>query len=303
MKIENPTPSSIKTIIHHLNNEFIYSKNKNIGLEFRFKELFSKKNFHNLYLIMEGNDVASFVAVNPLLIDINSQFINAFAVGCVYTQQQFRGKRISSFLLKKVIDKYLNEGYEIGLLWTTIPEYYQKIGWVLYDNGLFVSCSKLKKSIHVHRKFRIVEDFDYGRLDSFRITKLKNRVIRSNNVINSYKVNPSPSENRLFLIQEDNNEQLSGYIIFGLKNKNVYIYEIISENLVKRNNLILSIVSLYYDYNIYFNIHRYDKIIKKLHDIFETVEVKEQHLQMYYCSQPSIISKINGMYIPFIDRI
>jgi predicted acetyltransferase len=303
----NPRSYSIHGILCHINDEFILKKGKTLGLEHRYPGLFSGKNLHNLYVLKVGNRLASFVAVKPMHLRCRGTITNVFLIGCVYTDPMLRARGFATALLREVANRYTTRNYSAGILWTTMPQFYKKLGWVCYDNGVFLKCCEpvLGKSASRTGRFEILDNCDFEAFNNLRTELLRDRhfVVRDNSLVKSYDVVPSPAEYRRILVHYDSSDKMKGYLIFGVKDSDLYVYEIISNQTGYSLRFINELTWAYPESEIFLNLPKEDTITRRLGEVFKRVATSDQRLGMYYCFDEKVIRKIKKTYIPLIDRI
>lgn len=306
--IRKPTPLEIETLIPLLNEEFVYSKQRKLPIEKRFPELFSENNFENLYGLYSEGDLASFVAVKPVNIYHHGKIYKAFFVGAVFTDYRFRGKGYSSQLMEYVQNQYASAGADFGVLWTGINGFYEKLGWITADTGVFVTCRTLTKTLSpvFHGAVRFMQDSDISSVDAFRKSQRNSYVIRAGEGrYIGYRTVYSPGESLLRLV-EFRNDKVCGYLLGSLNEGSCIIYEVVAVN--DEVDVVSDLLSFIHDnygrdIRVRINHAESDLLARNIYSYYQKVDIIKTEIQMYYPCNNARISAANELYISFADRI
>lgn len=105
-----------------IDDEFVYSKGRTISLKDRYR--LGPKDLH---FIVADDKVVSVAAVKPYT------FMGELGIriGFVYTRPDYRNQGYASRLLREI-----TENCKWAVLWTNIPKFYERLGWVAWDNSL-----------------------------------------------------------------------------------------------------------------------------------------------------------------------
>ena len=300
MKIVNPDKHTISSILKELNQEFIFSRNRSLTLEQRFPDLFSEKNFNNLFYLEEENQAASFLAVKPIKIESDSQVFNFFLIGDVSTHPRMRGKNMASALLNYVTDHYLKKGYDAGILWTTKSGFYSRLGWKINDNAVLIKCSTLLKpnpEIST-KKITTIKLSDLMTLASQKKVKIHRNP-------GDYLVKPIPS-NSLHTLRTTESiiDNTPEYSVYGLCNNELYFYDYFDVVSYLKYQPLGALYAMHSIDTCYINAPIYDhqSILTDCRKHFRSVEFEIQSNRMFISNSlsPELLEKI---YLPFSDRI
>ena len=306
MIVTNATKNIINKVIEIVNNEFILNRGKHLHITERYPNLFNEDNFSNIFLLNErGLEFDSVMVVKTIDINLNNKILKSFFVGSQVTVKQARGKGYGKYLFEFVSKHYISKGFDIGVGWTRLQEYYLKTGWHAFENGIFVECYKLKHNLfnEYNNPVSISIVRDYKRLENYRISKLENYIIRNtNNSIEGYGTIYTPGEES-FCYQLCTKGEIEGYI-YGVKSPNLtIIYEYAVDEIFHLYRLLNYLVNEKAASNIAINLSIYDGHLSDILSFFETVGVNKPNLTIYKPSSLKVFNEMKYFYIPFTDRI
>lgn len=308
MEIRQPTPQEVSEILPRLNEEFIYSKNRLLPIEIRFPELFEHRNYCNLFAGFHNGSLATFVAVKTATVVASGREVKVFLIGSVFTDKQNRGKGLSSQLMEFVQNHYISKGFNLGLLWTGINPFYEKLGWVTADNGVFVSCSQPIKNKFTGIDARVIELDDrlLPQVDALRTAQSIPHFQRMDgtNLCGYHTVYP-PGEKLFRLVNFGSQGEVIGYLLGAENNSDCFIYEINSlQNDDKTKLQLLQHIQSKYIFNaVKINLVKDDSLLTQLKSCYTDVIAKSTNIQMYFCQDEAHISTAQNLYVSFADRI
>lgn len=312
LQAENPvTGKTVQKIVRALDQEFIFGKGRKLSLKKRYPGLFERKNYKNLFFIGQGEEIYSFVAVKTLNVKdaASGNVLRLFLIGCVYTPSYHRGNGYSSLLLKQVTNRYLESGFDAGLLWTTQHGFYERLGWKVCENGVFVAMKSLKKLVTATnrenqaltvKKFRtegqnVVERLRRSNTTSYLIDRRKTSV-------NAHYVVPSPAvKTNTFAVAQGNKP--NGYCVAGFQGKSAYIYELAGKDENGNLKLISHLAGIKGIQNIYLNLPSWQKMPAVCVQLSTEYSITPQRLQMVFVKKQRLLKTIQKVYIPLIDRV
>jgi hypothetical protein len=210
-------------------------------------------------------------------------------------------------LIQAVSVFYNRRGYQGGILWTTIPEFYKRYGWVKNDNGLLIRfMNEIKDDVNPGiGDFENSEIKNSDEIESFRKKYRKDPIflIRNDQSINSYRVIPPPAESiRICTIRISG--QIKSYLIYGVLSDNVFVYENLGINMKVEEKLLHYFLIENKTKNMFFNLHKYNySLIKSLRKLTKNIKMENQRLCMWHGNLRSMSHLQKNLYIPFIDRI
>jgi len=304
MEIRNPSNFELERIIEQLNDEFIVSKGKHLHISKRYPFLYN--NLEHLWGLFDKNELLAFIAVKPVKLVAEQCDYHLFFIGSVFTPQKHRGNGYAKHLLDETQTTYFANGFNAGVLWTNLVEFYSKLGWVSHENGIFVKGKHLNlKTPLIAQKFEIktIKSTDFKEIDKFRIDNLTSYIVRyENGNYSGYSTVYSPGENvlRLKILM---NGRLIGYVTGVTNSEFIILYECILE---KQQSIydIFAFLKKEYEYSTYFfNLSSSNNIVDLLKEVFGEIEINYPKITMYLYKDISIFKKVSEFYIPFSDRI
>lgn len=305
MKITRASKKNIDMILDNINREFIVSRGKQLHIFHRFPYLFDKSNYNNIFLLNENkNDFGSIIAVKPVSFTFRNSNYKAFFVGTQITPNHHRGKGFGKLLFQYTANHYLNNGYDIGIGWTRLQNFYSGLGWIPFENGIYVETKKNdNKLIDVSKNNKNGYNDIYERLDSFRTTICSDYIIRNKgNKIEGYGTIYSPGE-EAYCIYYEVEGSIYGYL-YGVKsNKNIIIYEMHYRDISVLKELLNKLSYDGSDLEICFNVSCNDSNLLFLLDKFDKLIISKPKLGIYYFKNKQIFDYLKYFYIPFTDRI
>jgi len=307
MNISNPTKENIDKVLSLINQEFVLDRGKYLHIKDRFPYLFSEANFPNIFFISHDNlNIDAVMAVKTVSLNFDNQVFNLFFVGSQVIHPLMRSKGLGRYLFEYVTDHYLNKGFDLGVGWTRLQDYYIKTGWTPYENGIFVHCQKLKNSIQKDIPIPIdcIQDFDnYTVIDNYRISKCENYIVRNKTSgIEGFGTIYSPCENSFTYAAIYDNE-IIGYICGATVNDKAIIYEFVLNDLAIFPELVKHLCKERNIASLFVNtVEKYPHEIDVL-SFFETSIIEKPSLSIYRFNNIEVFDKIKNFYIPFTDRI
>lgn len=101
----------------------------------RYPRMWNKGNLENIYVYIEHGEIVSCAGVKRFQSRFCSGTVDGAMVGGVCTREQHRGRGFSGAVMKK-IDDVLARSCSYAVLWTGIPEFYERFGWGGYDDAV-----------------------------------------------------------------------------------------------------------------------------------------------------------------------
>lgn len=135
MEICSATPGDLAPLVSLLDKAFIFGKQRTISLRRRFPTVFCDGNLENILLCREGKDILAALAMRRFIWRDGGKYFDGAMIGCVHTRPEQRGKGLASRLLETAAER-LRGNTDFGVLWTTQPAFYERLGWEAADCGL-----------------------------------------------------------------------------------------------------------------------------------------------------------------------
>lgn len=131
--IRSCRPEELERLIFLLDDEFVFGKGRAISLRLRFPTVYCFSNLSNILLCMDGEKIASALAMRPFDWCADGEIFRGAMIGAVYTHAEQRRKGLASRLLEAAAIQLREKGTDFGILWTGQQSFYARLGWVAVD--------------------------------------------------------------------------------------------------------------------------------------------------------------------------
>ncbi len=117
-----------------MNEEFIASRGRLMSLPERFPAVFAQSDA-TLLAAREGDRVLGALLMRPFAWHAAQGVLRGVMIGMVCTHREHRGKGLGSALMAEAA-RLLQGRADFGVLWTTQPDFYRRLGWAPADCGV-----------------------------------------------------------------------------------------------------------------------------------------------------------------------
>ncbi|PED72354.1 GNAT family N-acetyltransferase [Bacillus pseudomycoides] len=100
------------------------------------------KKHHQLFGILEGNQLAAKLHLLPFEVNIGDEMFKMGGIAGVATYPEYRRSGHVKELLKHVLQKMKQDGFSVSMLHPFAVSFYRKYGWELFANRLICSMTK-----------------------------------------------------------------------------------------------------------------------------------------------------------------
>lgn len=298
IKIEQCNLEQLPHLLAFLDEEFVFSKGRTLSLAERFPQVFCPANLENIYVAQDRSSI--YAAATVKLFDwlTPGKIWKGAMIGMVYTRPEYRGHGLASLVMHTIQNDLSRRGVDFAVLWTTKPNFYQRLGWFMEDIGILYE-AVLPCSSQSSKEFiipRSLTSEDAGWLDSLHSKWILPRVIRSEL---DYRVVPLPAHSvEVFRFNES--DDLQGYSLVGEWGDTGYVYEFVGHP--DTFDHLWSAICAHY-HKIYVNDYQ-GSLSSKWLTATGKVLGKPQCLSMWFpFSQEAKSARIGKWYIPYWDRI
>ena len=215
---------SLSGFIELLDQEFIYGRGRRLSLAARYPNVLSQGNVENI-LIAHNEGVLCGGAAARLFqwFDGDRQWSGAM-IGMVCTSLEYRGRGVGGAVLMALGHHLQERAIDFGVLWTTIPAFYERLGWRTLDQGVFGRVASLTQYEPVDATESLLCSVDLvPHLETARTKWLPQRVFRT---ALDYRVTPAACDSvRVF--GDAANNYGDGYALVGEHATTGYVFEMV----------------------------------------------------------------------------
>jgi len=94
-----------------------------------FPLVFVKSNRPNCRVIEDSGRIVSHAALWPRTLDAAGGRLKVGVIAAVATHPEFRHRGLAAFILRDLQATMREQKYDLGVLWTGVPDFYRKLGW------------------------------------------------------------------------------------------------------------------------------------------------------------------------------
>lgn len=205
-----------------LDEAFIYSKGRAISLRLRFPTVFCPDNLDNLLICSEDGVIASALAMRQFDWRDGGNVLRGAMIGAVYTQPARRGEGLASRLLAAAVERMRENGVDFGVLWTSQPSFYARLGWVAADCSVLGEIGAGQSMPEPPGEVIITSAVAAApQLDSLRSKPDNATILRSQE---DYRQLPLPVEHVVLL--HCGGTAIHAYALFGSSGETGFLYEL-----------------------------------------------------------------------------
>ena len=212
-----------------LDHEFIVSKGRKTSIAQRYPSTFCTANAENIFLAEDDGEIVSTFLCKRFTWQQAGKKWQGAMIGAVYADPKRRAQGIGSSLLQWGVQALTDAGMDFAVLWTTQPEFYERMGWNAADVGVLGNCSSGAGVGETLDSIKILPlpMSNNREIDDIRVQCLDNYVQRQ---VLDYSQQPIPAESVDVLFWSDDGES-SSYALLGQVGATGILYEMVgSEN-------------------------------------------------------------------------
>lgn len=227
MEISLCSPEETESVLAALDLEFVASRGRGISLRIRYPRIFSPNSGDEIWLARGQVAWVSCLVLRRFCHLAGARMLRGAMIGLVYTRREARGRGLAAKLLAEVANRLAREDLDFAVLWSGIPSFYQRLGWIPADR----SCSGRGErpagmASHGSAAFP-VSGIDVERLEELRAQWCPQRVQRGKP---DYLTTPLPADSvELFAHRLD--QAVGAYALVGRKGQTGYVYEMIGSEI------------------------------------------------------------------------
>lgn len=282
-------------VIAFLDDEFVFSKGREISLAQRFPGVLHERNLQNIFVACADSSIVSVIAAKHFKWITPEAVLAGVMIGMVYTRPEYRGRGLASRVMLAAQDALRESEADFAVLWATRPEFYRRLGWIAGDCGCYATVAGQALPDQVTR-LSAPEQADLDRISRLHSKWAAQRVARDSGW---YAAVPPPAREVKFFTQ-GNAQEGEAYAIVGKAGDTGYLYELTGDP--SCFDVIWRAIKAGYRH-IYIN----DRIGSASYAWFsQTGEVKwsKQSLAMWLpLRKPEITGLLQDWHISYFDRI
>ena len=294
-------PNELSSVLESMDREFVYSKGRSLSLSRRFPNIISQDYIEHIQVAEIDHSICGSLTIRMFDFSVEKHIWRGAMIGMVLVNPRYRGHGVGKQMMAAAGRSLHDERAEIGVLWTGIPEYYERMGWFLSDSSLLgeridlPASSSAKLSNSDALACGPLVSMDIARLERVRSELETQFVIR---MPIDYQVLPLPATDvNCFWASTKEGE---GYALVGEADGIGYLYELVAPPVIwgtlwaevagRHNRLLV-------------NGQAGDPFCEWLTEK-NYVKWQSQKKTMWFCVSPGIAKvPLETWHIPYFDRI
>jgi len=279
----------LEKILPSLNDEFIFQRGRKLPLEKRYPDLFSTENVGNCFAAFSRDgEILSFAATEERTLRTPS--LKIFFVGCVFTAPAVRGCGLAKKVMESLAETYRKKGFAGGFLWTGLNNFYRSLGWKVCDRTILMILRSVARG---GARCPRPSESDADALAASHGGLLIRRVC------DYFKV-PPPADVPVRLRTAH-----GGHLCGGIGQSAGYVYELRADNAEELSELLSPFAAECGGREeIWINLQPEQQgEIALLRSRFPDAEIKHPALQMNLIFSEEHQVLLDGLNIPYLDRI
>ncbi|WP_141528502.1 GNAT family N-acetyltransferase [Bacillus thuringiensis] len=244
------------------------------------QQLTKMKESHEIYGIMEGDDVAAKLHLIPFHIYIGKEKFKMGGVAAVATYPEYRRSGYVKELLQHSLQTMKNDGYTVSMLHPFAVSFYRKYGWELCANRL--TCHMTKSDLVMNKQVKgTVKRFnkenhpeEVEKIYGTFAERFSGMLVREKNWWLQ-----AVYDDLTLAIYYDENKRAAGYMLYKIENYKMTVEEFVPLHNEARNGL----------WNF---ICQHDSMIKELE-----MTVSENEPLLYSLQEPRVKTEIKPYFM------
>jgi GNAT superfamily N-acetyltransferase len=205
-----------------LDDVFVRSRGRRMSLADRFPRLVDRNGAATLFAAYDDSRVVAVVVGRRFSWLAGDDVWEGAMFGCVATSPAERGRGLASEVLSHAAESGRRAGADFGVLWTTIPGFYERLGWQGADTSLFAELEPAPRGGTDADRLpgRPLDAGTIERVERIRARFVRQRVLRTEA---DYATIPEPAE-RVEAIHDGD-----AYALVGRADDVTVLYELIGD--------------------------------------------------------------------------
>ncbi len=142
LEIRPVTPDEFDALCAFLEEDF--DDSSPWGVVDEYPLVFASSNRANLMVAVENGEIVSHVGMKTVQFRGPSLKLRLGLIGSVRTSPRHRGRGLARLLMQAAARRLFEVGAELALLWTSIPGFYEKLGWTVAGSEFSLEVSRGK---------------------------------------------------------------------------------------------------------------------------------------------------------------
>ncbi len=221
--IARHAPSAVPDLLAELDAEFVYRRGRRLSLTLRYPQVLGTATGADLWCL-EGETVPieTCCVVRDFAWQIAGAFFRGAMIGMVWTRPAARGRGLASRLLEDVVRRLRERGLDFAVLWSGIPAFYERLGWIRSDRG---TLGRIAGVARPALPLTAATAPDFSALERLRERCLTARVSRGPA---AFATLPLPAERMHWLVAGPRDDPRA-YLALGETGDARYVYEMIGD--------------------------------------------------------------------------
>jgi predicted N-acetyltransferase YhbS len=273
-----------------MNEEFIVTRGRSLSMPERFPAAFSQPDA-TLLAAREGGRVLAALLMRPFAWHAAQGVLRGTMIGMVCTHREHQDKGLGSALMTEAA-RLLQGRADFGVLWTTQPDFYRRLGWTPSDCGVL---GRMRGEGTAPAMIAGEVDALLPRIHAAREAQNGERIERSmENSLACYRTLLPPAVVREALMVA------GSYALIGRLGDDAYVYELSgdSKGIARLGDMLKSRYAA-----ITLNLMRGSPAHQSLASRTDIAWSKQSLAMWLPVSGAVDIAGAVGWYIPFLDRI
>jgi predicted N-acetyltransferase YhbS len=220
MRFERCSPGHRSQALSLANDVFVVNRKRSRSLVHSFPNVFAPDADADLFVARSGDAIVATVLIRRFKWAWQGRIMNAAMLGWVCTVPEVRGQGIASDLLQHIQTTLRSDRLDFAVLWTTIPEFYARLGWQGDDASCVLTLGR--QSVESGASVELIDQSrHHARLDCLR-SCAEGYVLRSPQ--DYLAIPPAVDEVRCCAIKGLDRD-VRAYTLFGRCSECAWIYE------------------------------------------------------------------------------
>lgn len=290
------TPADAPSAVALIDRVFLATRGRKGTVADRYPHVFGRGSGSTLFIASDSDHVVGCVVLRPFHLLAGANNVRGGMIGFVCTDEGRRGEGIASTLLSRTADEMLEQGFDFGVLWTTIHPYYEAIGWRAQDEGQVgtYTCERIQGRFPPSVECVPAATVDAAELEELRARWCDRRLVRDER---AYRVVPAAVENVLCLRCGRRGDGSSGFALVGTADDRAYVYDVVGSPDVYAD-LWSAIKTL--RPRLLINSNPFDPFFKHLAGV-DGIEWSKQDQAMWLDFRGA--QGVGNFFLPYFDRI